>query len=336
MPLTLFAPGARKGNRYWLVRGSYDGRRIELSTQTTDKMAARRFLRELERELATGQLPKPGEAVSFAEAAGLYAQFRGLDLVNPRAARGRARTDVVAIGRLIAALGKRPIGELRQADLVAAANRLYPERTAATRNREAMRPAAAILHYAARQGWCAWLRVELFREPRPRTRAVALDSAAALVAAAPAGPRRLMLVWLFRQGTRISDTLAVRWDEIDLARQTVRLRIGKTDSWTELPLHPELVELLAAIPAAERAGACGRAGRKRPRSIAGCGRWRASSASPSRRTWRGIRSAPGSTRGVRGCARSWRHWVTPTRNPRSATRPPMSRSCAPPPPVWAS
>ena len=62
-----------------------------------------------------------------------------------------------------------------------------------------------------------------------------------------------MLVWLFRMGTRISDTLQVRWDAIDLQRQTVRLRIGKADNWTELPLHPELVELLAAIPHAERA-----------------------------------------------------------------------------------
>ena len=242
MALTLFAPGTRKGNRYWLVRGLHDGRRYEMSTKTADKAAARQFLRELERELAAGRLPKAGDVVSFAAAAELYCAW-----ANP------GKGDRVRIARIEAEIGRRAIADLRQADLVAAANRLFPDHSPATKNRWVIKPAAAILHYAARQGLCGWLRIEKFREARPQTRAVSLDLAGQLVAAAPAGPRRLVLVWLFRMGTRISDTLQVRWDAIDLQRQTVRLRIGKADNWTELPLHPELVELLAAIPHAERA-----------------------------------------------------------------------------------
>jgi integrase len=117
-----------------------------------------------------------------------------------------------------------------------------------------MRLAAGVLHYAAENGMCAWLRVKLFKEARPKTRAVSRDIAGELVAAAPEGRHRLLLVWLFRMGTRITDTLRVNWDGIDLQRQTVGLRIGKDDNWTELPLHPELIELLAAIPEAERDG----------------------------------------------------------------------------------
>ena len=247
MPLTLLAPGARKGARkgkkYWLVRGIIDGRRVELSTKTADKAAAKQFLRDLERKIAAEGIPRPSDTVTFARAAELYREWR-----DPSAA------DCGRITRLTAVIGRKAIADLRQVDLVAAANRLYPNGAAATRNREAMRPAAAILHYAARNGLCAWLRVELFREPRPKTRAVSLDTAAALVAAAPEGPHRLILVWLFRQGTRISDTLRIRWEHIDLARQTVSLHVGKTDAWVELPLHPEVLELLAAVPQGERAG----------------------------------------------------------------------------------
>ena len=203
---------------------------------------ARKRLRDLERELAAGELPKTGDVVSFAAAAELYCAW-----ASP------SKGDRVRIARIEAEIGRRAIADVRQADLVAAANRLFPEHSPATKNRWVIKPAAAILHYAARQGLAPWLRIEKFREARPKTRAVSLDLAGALVAAASAGPRRLVLVWLFRMGTRISDTLQVGWDAIDLQRQTVRLRIGKADNWTELPLHPELVELLAAVPQAERA-----------------------------------------------------------------------------------
>lgn len=104
-----------------------------------------------------------------------------------------------------------------------------------------MTPAAAILHYASRNGWCAWLRVDLFKQPKPKTRAVTMEVASALLEAAPPDPKRLLLR-LFRQGTRISDTLKIAWPEIDLTRGTVRFHIGKTDTWTEHPLAAEMVE----------------------------------------------------------------------------------------------
>jgi integrase len=246
MALTLFAPGTRKKRRFWYVRGWHDGQRYEVSTKTPDKAEAQRFLKNLLREIEADRLPRRNEAVTFGAAARLYAEFHGLDLDDPK--YGEASR----IRKLVGELGKKPVAELRQPDLVAAATRLYPRHSAATKNREALRPAAAILHYAAEAGYCGWLRVKLFKEPRAVTRAVSHDIAAALVAAAPEGAKRLLLVWLFRQGTRISDTLRLRWQDIDLAARTVRVHVHKTDSWLTLPLHDELFEMLAAIPAAER------------------------------------------------------------------------------------
>lgn len=256
MPFALYAPGTRKNNRFWIAHVNVDGRRVELSTKTTSKNAAKQFAQQVERQMLAQGPPKRGDVVSFAQAARLYAAFRGLDLDDPLAQRGQLRVEAGAINRLVALLGKQPVGELGHPDLVAAANQLFPTQSPATKNRWVIKPGAAILHYAAEQKFCGWERIKKFREKKAKTRAVSVDVAAALVAAAPDGPKRLLLVWLFRQGTRISDTLQLSWEEnIKLAGQRVYMPIGKAQGeWAEFALHPEVFEMLAAIPAAARQG----------------------------------------------------------------------------------
>lgn len=251
MSLKAIPPGARKGNRYYVLRGTVDGQRVEIATELPAGTAPgklRGALQEAEREVRTRHaehhIPRPGEDVTFSQAARLYAAWR-----DPN------KADIARIARLETVLGRQLIQEIGQADLVAAAEALYPARPSSTRNREVLRPAAAILHYAADAKLMPWLRVRLFKEPKPKTRAVSIDTASALVQAAPAGPKRMFLVWSFRMGTRISDTLAVEWRNIDLPRQVVMMRIGKRDlDRVEKPLHPEVFELLASTPQEDRVG----------------------------------------------------------------------------------
>ncbi len=268
MPLYLVAPGERVKyiggkaypNRYFLVRGEIGGRGIEVSAKTTDPTAAGRFKAELELRLLEDRVPDPGEEITFRQAVGLYVAFR-----DP------SKADTKRLDRLKAQLGDKLLASIRQADLVDAANQLLPARAAATRNREVLRPAAAVLHYCARSGYCPWLRVELFREARPKTRAVARETAAALINSLPEAPsyqrprtekwmarargtqrkKLLLLLWLFRQGSRISDALQVRGERIDMRRRVVSIRVGKTDEWIEAPLHDEVWEMLANEPPGE-------------------------------------------------------------------------------------
>ncbi|MDB5406603.1 MAG: integrase/recombinase family protein [Rhodospirillales bacterium] len=240
MPIHLIAPGKRKGNRFYLVRGQIGGRDIEVSTKTRDPEAAARFKVELERRALDARIPGAAEEITFAKAAELY-----------RAWRDPSDADKKRIDRVVAHLGQMAVGAILQADLVDAAIKLHPAGAPATRNREVLRPAAAILHYAAEQRYCAWLRIKLFKEPRPRTRSVTIDTAATLLQATT-GMQQLLLLWLFRQGNRISDALRVEWERIDLVGATVRMRIGKTDEWTTAPLHEDLVAALANIKEEER------------------------------------------------------------------------------------
>jgi hypothetical protein len=259
MSVKLYPPGTRKGNTQWLAIIRVGGRPHERALGTASKREAQQVAALIEAQMvaeaAAGQQPKRGDVVTFAAAARLYAAYRGLDLDNPGVHRGPHRTEVKAINRLVERLGKQPVGEIGHPELVAAANALLPAAAPATRNRWVIKPGAAIVHYAAEQRFCGWERIKKFKEPRPKTRAVAFDAAAALVNAAPPGPRRLLLLWLFRHGTRITDTLQLRWgDNIDLERQRVTMWIGKPDKPSVKLLHPEIVEMLGAIPEGERTG----------------------------------------------------------------------------------
>lgn len=242
MPLKLIPPGTR-GNTVYYLRGTIDGRQIEVSTKTANAKAAREFALAFERAQRDGHIPAAREALTFARAVDLYLEWR-----DP------AKADRLRLAKVNVVLGRKQVADIRQVDLVEAAQILAGGLAPATKNREVVRPASAVLHYAAKNGFCPALQFALFKEPRPVTRAVSTDTASQLLDATPAGPRRLFLLWSFHQGTRISDTLHVTWDDLDLPRQVARVRISKTDRWAELPLHAEVFEALAAIPEGERSG----------------------------------------------------------------------------------
>jgi integrase len=256
MSFTLIAPGRRKNNPYWLARGQHPvtGRSVEISTKTRDKTAARRFAQEIWIGLAKSSPPRPGEAISFERMARLYAEFKDLDLDEPKANPGRTRDEAIRLTRLISIIGGDMISDIGQARIVEVANHLCPGLSPATKNRDVVTPIAAVLHYAAECEYRPWLRVRRFREAQPETRAVTMDVAASLISAASEGPQQLLLLWLFRHGTRITQTLGIKWSDVSLIQQTFRLYDKKARRWQLFPLHAEVFEILAAIPENERTG----------------------------------------------------------------------------------
>lgn len=270
MALKLLPPGARKGNKCWVAYGRQDGRVIEKSTGETTKTAAQAWLRRYLKGEAPVQQSLPLEAPAprapaektLTEAIAAYAIARGLDL--DCGTTDGERQDIRRLKRLDLALGGRPLSSVCLDDLVALANRSYASGAPATKNREVLRPAAAVLHYAAANRWCNHWPVKLFKEPAPGVRAVSHDAEAALLAAAKPGEERLLMLWLFRTGMRIEDTLLrVVWPGtenggertgIDLDAGIVRFRAGKTDEYKELALADDLIEALHEVPVDQRRG----------------------------------------------------------------------------------
>lgn len=231
MPLKLIPPGQWKDSPFWYVRGKIYGRTIEASSKARDKKAAQRFKERLELELAKADQQKRSPA-TFQVAAEQYEAYR-----KP------AKQELGWIRNLVNAIGDVNLSDIRQHTLVDAADELYPRTSPATKNRQALTVAASILHYAAENNLCPYIKVKKFKEKAPEPRSVSKEIAMTLIEAAD-GPMRVILTWLFYQGWRISDILRVCWSDIDLRERTVKYRISKTDDWRKMPLHPRTIAAL--------------------------------------------------------------------------------------------
>jgi integrase/recombinase XerD len=221
---------SRKGSPFWYVRGSYCGHHIYASTKTSDKASARRLKEALEIRLSrAGQ----SHALTFSEAATLYLE-----------ARPASPQWLADINRLCAVIGDRLLDDIKQHVLVDAASSLYPHCQASSKNRSVFGPAAAILHYAASNELCSYRRISRLKEKRPEPRAMRKEDAARLIAAAD-GKLKLLLVFLFCQGWRISDVLRLQWTDIDLAEGLVRYHMSKSDRWMTTALHITVITMLS-------------------------------------------------------------------------------------------
>ncbi len=261
MPLYLVPPGQRvkyrKGraypNRFYLVRGEVGGRHIEVSTKTRDAEKAAAYKARVELDHLEGNVPGPDEEVTFAKATDLYIAFK-----QP------SKGDERRIRRIVAAIGpEKLVGDVQHADLVAAAGKIYPLGRNETKNRWVMKPGAAILHYAAENKWCEWQRIRKLAEAAPVTRASNAETARTIMAALEreeaaartahkrrlAYKKRLLILWLYKHGNRISDPLRLLWDEhVFLPRKVYLLYVGKAKKWKEKPLDEEVFEELANDP----------------------------------------------------------------------------------------
>jgi len=148
--------------------------------------------------------------------------------------------------------------EIRQHVLVDAANALYPSCLPVSKNCHVFGPAGAIMHYAAENDFCPYIKVKKLKEEKPKPRAMRKEDAARLIAAAD-GKLKLLLVFLFAHGWRISDALRLQWQDLDLKESMVRCHITKTDEWLEIPLHSAVLSQLRKEPPAQIGRAMARA-----------------------------------------------------------------------------
>lgn len=181
------------------LRGSYRGQRFEISTGATDRAVAQKFAADYVAALLGSCLPGAQALdVTFAQAAAAYVAFR-----DPE------NYDRVFLGRLVALLGDRRTRDISHADLVGAANEILPGRANATKNRQILVPAAAVLHYAEQQAWCSYLRIPLFKVSKRSPRTPASDATMTKLLAAAAGAERAFLAVLYETGLRVTTALSI-------------------------------------------------------------------------------------------------------------------------------
>ena len=241
MPLKLIPP--RKGKSpYFSVRGTYINTYIDRSTKVDQRAQAKKILKQWREQIERGDYEfrrtpltepsEPIEEITFAGAAVAYMN-----------AGGERRF----LGPAVDELGTKPVSQIDQAEIDAAAVRAFPKGSAAYRNRNFYTPISAVLKHIGVEkkikrpkGWrgkrsTAWL------EPH---------QAFALFKAADEIDKEfgLYLRTLCYTGMRLGESLAIKLRDINLKTNTIYLPETKNGEARPVYIPPALKVALANHP----------------------------------------------------------------------------------------
>lgn len=128
--------------------------------------------------------------------------------------------------------GDRPLRSIFPFDVREMAEQLYPTQSGATRNRQGITPARAVILHGYERGWCDLIRIRRFKEDKPKRRTPANAVWLALFTrqADREGLDHVSAIVLFMAttGARISEAVALCWRDVDLTARTALLTKTKT------------------------------------------------------------------------------------------------------------
>lgn len=246
MPLKLKPPRPGKTPN-WSIRGTYLGVRVDESTGTTNEALAKQILaarrREIERGVLTPVAKEEPKGPTFVEAAVAYIESGGDGKYLGKWDEEEGRW----IGGVLTRLGDLHLEDITQQEIDRAAVALYPEGSAATRNRHVYTPISAVLKHAGvdfkikrPKGWRGQARVD-WLQPEQAFRL--LDAANEI------DPEfGIFLTFLLYTGCRLNEAIALRCDRILLSEAFTYFPKTKNDDPRGVHLPPFLVAALANHP----------------------------------------------------------------------------------------
>jgi integrase len=232
MPLKLVQ---RTKSPFWIMRGTIRGRRVEESTGTSDRRVAEEIRAKREAQILIETIYGRRATATFAEAALSYMEAGG------------SRRFMEPILRHF---GTTPLAHIDQEAIDRGARKLFPSASGSTRNRQFFTPTSAVLHPAARRGWCSSPIIERPDEGPERVRWLTQSEADALLAACSEHLRPLVLFMLYT-GARVGEALWLEWRQLDLFRAHVSFPKTENGEARGVPLHPRVVAELANLPRRE-------------------------------------------------------------------------------------
>lgn len=236
MPLKLEAPKAGRSPN-WRIRGTYLKCYIDESTGSPDRRFAAQKLRELKARIERGELA-PNTGPTWAEAMTAY-----LEANKGRLSKGT----VTFLDKLLTYWGETPLASIKQMGVDTCAASLYPDASAATRNRQVYTPMMAVARHIKHP-----LELTRPKGANGTRRACFLtdDQLFRLLDAAEAQSPALgaLMHVLAYCGPRLSEALSILCDDVDLSQRRAFIRDTKNGEPQMLHLPPPVVAALANLP----------------------------------------------------------------------------------------
>lgn len=220
----------------WYAVGHVAGQRVRQSLGTRDRGTAEELRAQFEARLWKRHTYGEEAVRTFEEAAISYMEQGG---------------ERRYIAKLLRHFKGRAIGSIKPAEIRDASIALYPKASPATRNRQGIIPARAVVNHAHDRGWCGPMRVKAWDVPKSRkNKPVSADWMTAFLAQADKdGLPHLSACVLFMQhtGARVSEAINLLGEHVDLEKRVALLAKTKTDEWSPRYLTAELVVRIAGL-----------------------------------------------------------------------------------------
>lgn len=220
----------------WYAVGTINGERIRKSLGTRDRKRAEEQCALFEARLWKRHSYGEEAVRTFEEAAESYLKQGGEGRFLPK---------------ILKHFKGRTLGKIKPGDIRDMAITLYPNASPATRNRQALIPARAVINHGADRGWCAPVRIKLFdveksRKHKPVDRAW-LDAFMAEADKSKLPHLSAIVLFMHQTGARIAEAVNLTGEFVDLSRRFVVLAKTKTEEDSIRHLTAELVGRMAAL-----------------------------------------------------------------------------------------
>ena len=151
---------------------------------------------------------------------------------------------------LIKDFGETLVNKIDQAKVNEVIAKRFQGKKPGTIVRNFLTPLTAVLHHAAKQGWCDI--------PKPFTRPKFKDAPnrwakyeeADRILQNSAPHVRPLFLFLMLTGCRVSEAINLKWRDVDLEARWLVLRDTKNGTDRGVPIHRQLVEVLTGLPSA--------------------------------------------------------------------------------------
>jgi integrase len=230
VPLKIYR---RKGSTIWHYRGTLAGHRQRGTTGTSDKEAAQQIASKIETEYWKGRLDGPQEILTFPKAAALY-------LAAGKPSR--------FIASLVKYWGDAKVKDITPGAIRQSAIEIYPSHSNATRNRQVIVPTQAIINHCAELQLCLHLKVKRFKTDTKLKKPVTVEWLEQFCAHADRPDTAALAIFMFTTGARISEALAVEWEDIDLQARKVLIKQTKLGNQRRAHIPNRLLVALANLP----------------------------------------------------------------------------------------
>ena len=230
MPLKIYR---RKGGTVWQYRGTLAGHRQRGSTGTPDKETAQRIASSIEDKFWKRGLDGKEKGLTWPKAVALYIS---------------AGKSTRFLPLLVKYWGDAKLADITAGSIRQCAIDLYPKAKNSTRNRQVIVPSLAVINHCAELQLCQHMRMKRFKVETKIKKPVTLEWINEFRRHADRHDIAVLALFMFATGARISETLSIRWDDIDFRGRKVLIRQTKLGSEREAHLPTDLLIALGNLP----------------------------------------------------------------------------------------